>query len=134
MVNNSDLLNAQTINPWDLPQQRTELKQYTKLYQLDNDELATLTEFLNGEQVEIYYDLNDDTDYAVQHIKNGKLAIAKISECVTINGVRWHLQPGKNIIPRAVYEFLMQCPEQKRKLSCPVAGKAEFYGKYESNK
>lgn len=106
-------------SPWEVPQKRAELKPYTTLYTLDEFEKQTLQEFLDGPQVEIFYDLNDETDYAVSHMVGDRLAIARISECVTINGVRWHLVPGKNVIPAPVYEFLKQCPEQRSRLSSP---------------
>ncbi|MBY0451328.1 MAG: hypothetical protein K2X01_11960 [Cyanobacteria bacterium] len=84
--------------------------------------METLAEWIRGEHVEIYYDLNDALDYAVHYQTSDKVCVARISECVTINGVRWHLQPGKNYIPKAVYEFLIQCPEQRKFVSAPKPG------------
>jgi hypothetical protein len=126
---------SQETNPWQMPQARLEMKPYTILQQepakgseawLDwREQMNMLDEWLKGPQVEINYDLNDDTDYAVQYQTDQGIQIARISECVQINGVRWNLQPGKNIIPQPVYEFLLQCPEQRRKMSCPEPGRAQ---------
>ncbi len=121
-------------NPWDKPQARIELKPFTVLlpeptkgteaWQDWRDMMNELEAWLKGPMVEINYDLNDDADYAVHYQTENGIQVARVSECVQINGIRWHLQPGKNIIPRPVYEFLMQCPEQRRKLSCPEPGRA----------
>lgn len=85
-------------------------------------QMDTLDEWLKGPQVDITYQLNDDTDYAVRYETAQGIKVARISETITINGVRWQLQPGKNTIPRAVYEFLMECPDQRNRLSCPQPG------------
>lgn len=125
--------NTEFSNAWDGPQKRIEIKPYHKLYTLDDLEMATLNEWINGDQVEIYRDLNDEQDYAVKHLQsNGRMATARISDCVTINGVRWHLVPGKNIIPKPVYEFLMNCPEQRKLVSRTVfPNQARCIGKLE---
>lgn len=110
---------------WSLPEQRIEIKPFHKLYALDADEQATLEAFLNEPQVEINYDLNDDRDYEVPFSTAEGVKVARISDTVTINGVRWHLTPGKNFIPKSVYEFLVQCPEQCRRVSAPAPGIAQ---------
>lgn len=110
------------------PQARTGMKDYSILYELDEMEKETLEAFLKAPKVDIYYDLNDQTDYAVPYMKDGKTLVARISDTVTINGVRWHLFPGKNKIPAPVYEFLKQCPEQRRRLSCPRPGEEQNLG------
>ena len=108
-------------NAWSLPQSRAPIKTFSKLYELDRQELETLEQFLNGPKVEITYDLNDETDYAVPFVSKAGVSVCRISDTVTINGVRWHLVPGKNLIPKPVYEFLMQCPEQRRRIAAPQA-------------
>ncbi|MEB3286174.1 MAG: hypothetical protein VKJ04_01590 [Vampirovibrionales bacterium] len=120
-------------NVWDLPQCRIELKPFTKLYQLDEGEQQMLSQWLNGPQVEIHYDLNDETDYAVHYRKGDSVMVARVSDCVTINGIRWHLQPGKNVIPKAVYEFILKCPEQRRRVSSPEAGVSRNLGLFRSS-
>ena len=112
-------------NSWDFPQEKIEIKPYVKLYQLDPDEQDTLEAFLKEPQVEIHYDINDDRDYAVYYNTNSGVKVARVSDTVTINGVRWHLVPGKNVLPKSVYEFLVQCPEQCRRLSSPKPGQAQ---------
>ncbi len=105
-------------NIWSHRQRRVEMRPYQALNALDDQDIQTMDAWMNERQVEIYYDLNDETDYAVGFIDfDGKAGVARISECVTINGIRWNLQPGKNIIPKSVYEFIMQCPEQRSKIS-----------------
>jgi hypothetical protein len=111
-------------NLWKLPQERLDIKPFHALYRLDEDEQATLDAFLNEPQVEIYYDLNDERDYAVGFETADGIKVARISDTVTINGVRWHLVPGKNLLPKSVYEFLKQCPEQCRRISAPQPGRA----------
>jgi hypothetical protein len=129
----------ETKNTWDMPQARTPLKPFTVLMQepaKGTDEwedwkiqMQTLDDWIKGPQVEICYDLNNDTDYAVQYQTEQGIKVARVSECVSINGVRWHLQPGKNVIPRPVYEFLMECPDQRQRLSCPEPGiQRNIYG------
>lgn len=120
-------------NVWDLPQATITIKPFAKLYQLDAEEQALLQQWLDGPKVEIHYELNDETDYAVHYSLNGKPMVSRVSDCVTINGVRWHLTPGKNIIPRAVYEFILQCPEQRNRVSCPVANQANNLGLFRTS-
>lgn len=119
---------SQFVDTWSLPQARLEIKPYALMYELDAREQETLASWLSGPQVDIEYDLNDDTDYAVQYLKDNRVTVARISDCVTINGVRWHLQPGKNRIPKAVYEFLVACPSQRERVSCPQAGQPQNLG------
>ena len=119
---------SQFADTWSLPEARLELKPYALMYELDAQEKETLTSWINGPQVDIHYELNDDTDYAIQYLKNNQLTVARVSDCVTINGVRWHLQPGRNRIPRAVYEFLISCPQQRERVSCPEANRPQNLG------
>lgn len=126
-----------TINPWNSPQARMDIKPFTALikepdrarnpeaWQDWKDMMNDLDEWLKGPQVEIFYDLNDDRDYAIQYQTAEGVKVARVSDCIQINGIRWHLQPGKNVIPKPVYEFILQCPEQRRRLSCPEPGKAQ---------
>lgn len=120
-------------NVWDIPQASIAIKPFVKLYQLDLEEQALLQQWLNGPQVEIHYELNDDTDYAIHYSLNGKAMVSRVSDCVTINGVRWHLTPGKNIIPKAVYEFILQCPEQRHRISSPVPNQANNLGLFNTS-
>lgn len=105
-------------NIWSHRQRRVEMKAYQPLGKLDDQDIETMDAWMKEKQVEIFYDLNDETDYAVGFIDfDGKAGVARISDCVTINGIRWNLQPGKNLVPKSVYEFIMQCPEQRRRVS-----------------
>lgn len=114
------------INPWDCPQEKAEIRQWVYLSapniqnvgDLDPQAQETLREFLDAPTVEINYELNDETDYAMPYRIPGKpITVARISDFVTINGVRWFLVPGKNIIPRPVYEFLMQVEDMKKAIT-----------------
>ncbi len=109
---------ASHANIWAYQQEKVDIAPYTKLYQLDDQEMETLNTMLSEPQVEIIYELNDETDYAAPYIDlNGVTKVARISEFVSINGVRWNLVPGRNPLPKTVYEFLMQCPEQRNRVS-----------------
>jgi len=118
---------------WELPQERVGIRPFSKLYELDAMEKETLEAFLSGPQVEIHYELNDETDYAVPFVSGNGVAVCRLSDTVTINGVRWHLQPGKNVIPQPVYEFLLQCPEQRKRVSCPQAGVSFNLGVFQAS-
>lgn len=113
-------------NVWDNPQARIDMKPYSILRKLDPEEQDTLNALLKAPTIEVNYDLNDDEDYAVAFQTEKGVKVARISGCSpTINGVRWNLVPGKNVIPLPVYEFLLTVPEQKRLLSCPTPGRAQ---------
>lgn len=142
-------LNSQepnSVNSWEMPQKKIEIKQWVflrKPYALSMDdiespdklvfkdkedmdgyiqELQTLQELLDAPKVEIFFDLNDETDYAVLYSINGKDHSARVSECVTINGVRWHLFPGKQYVPKQIYEYIMSIPDMRKNVNAPKPG------------
>lgn len=106
------------INPWDQEQKRVEVPQFKRLYGADQQDMETLKQFEQEPKVEIHMELNDETDYAVI---NPDGSVTRVAECVTINGTRWQLVPGKNIVPKSVYELLIQ-REQDRKRFTPAPG------------
>jgi len=119
---------GETKEAWDGPEKRLEIKPFTKIRELDKEEQQALQEFLNEPTVEIYYHLNDETDYSVQWMNGSQLCTARVSECVTINGVRWHLLPGKNLVPRSVYEFILSVEDMKNKVTGPQPGVSKNLG------
>ena len=119
-------IEPQEKNAWDNPQKRFEVKQYHITSKLDDEEMQTLHDWLNGPMVEVYRDLNDETDYAVHYLDlDGKTCVARVSDTVNINGVQWNLVPGKNLLPVPIYEFLIQNAEQARMMSRPQPGVAQ---------
>lgn len=101
----------------ELSEKKVDIKPYHVIRPLQPHEHETLQQFLDEPQVEIYYDLNNETDYAVQWQDGDKVRIARVSECVTINGVRWHLIPGKNLVPKSVYEYIQSIPDMRKHMS-----------------
>lgn len=119
---------------WGYSQKRTGMRDFVHLTEMDEQQQKMVDGWINGPKVEMFYDLNDETDYAVPYFDmDGKAQVARISECVTINGVRWHLQPGKNVVPKEIYEFLLQCPDQRRLMRPPEPNKANHLGKFISS-
>lgn len=118
------------MDPWKQPQKRVTLPTHKRIIPADPQDMATLDQFLNESTVEIHYEPNDETDYAVW---NADGSVTRVSECVTINGTQWWLVPGENRLPKSVYEFLMQCPEQRRRVSCPEPNKPMHLGKFEAS-
>lgn len=113
------------INPWSKPQKRIELPRYRRLYLADEADLNMLKVFEAEAKIEVFYEPNDDTDYAIH---NADGSVTRVSECITINGTQWLIVPGKNLLPRTVYEFLLQCPEQRRRVTCPQPGVSRNLG------
>lgn len=105
------------IDPWKQPQKKIELPRYERLYKADEIDLETLNTLENEPLIELTIEPNDETDYVIHH-RDG--SITRVSDCVTINGTRWLLTPGRNQIPKSVYEFYLQCPEQRRVLPTPT--------------
>lgn len=125
-------------NTWDNPQQRVELREWVylgapkmneagimALSNTDPNEMMiikqtqdTLRRMLEDPKIEMTFDLNDDTDYAAGFLgSDGRNVFTRISEVVTINGIRWHLVPGKNLVPKIVYEYLMSIPDMKKHIN-----------------
>jgi len=92
-------------NVWALSQRRVELPPSQNILAADETMLMTLDKFQNEDMVEIYYEPNDETDYAV-HNPDG--SISRVCESPQINGVMYLLVPGKQKVPRSVYDFLLQ--------------------------
>ena len=106
-----------------LPEQRGEMAPYKIIRQLDPEEQQTVQDFMNGDKVEVFCELNDEGDFKAGFInKQGRQVVARVSECITINGVMWPLQPGRNVVPRPVYEFLVQCQTAKERFA-PITPK-----------
>lgn len=108
-----------SLNPWSMPQKRLELPPTRKLLRGDDaNMILTLEQAKADPLVEFYCEPNDEEDYAVFGLdESGKTTVTRVAKCLTINGVRWHVVPGKNQLPRTVYEFLLQCmadAEKKR--------------------
>ena len=98
------------LNPWTMPQQRIELPSVDTLTIGDLQTLETLDKFKNEKWYEIYFEPNDEEDYAVWSLdQSGKKVVTRVSKCVTINNTRWYILPGKNKVPKSVYELLQQC-------------------------
>lgn len=110
---------------WAKPQKILEVTPFKNILPGDEQSMKTADEFLNAEQVEIYFEPNDETDYAI-HNSDG--SVTRVSHCVNINGVSWFVTPGRSKVPKPVYEFLKQCPEQRRLMPGPQPGKSSHLG------
>lgn len=143
---------TEEVNPWNLPQKKIEIKPWvflrkpsaTSMEQIESpsdltfktqeemdfyiQELQTLDEFINGPKVEINYDLNDETDYAILYSINGQDHAARVADCVSINGVRWNIPPGKSLVPKVVYEYLMSIPDMRKYVRPPKPGEFACLG------
>jgi hypothetical protein len=106
------------------PQQETsvqmpEMKPYVQMLALDEEQLQTMNDWINGPQVTVNYGYDPDTGYQHKYIDgNGREAAALIcGVSPIINGVMWPIKPGRNVIPRPVYEYILSCPEQQHLFS-----------------
>ncbi len=103
-------------NPWENKQVKATMEPYTKLVPLDPEQLQELNDWLKGPQVEIYRELDDGTDFIIPcRDSSGNAAITRMSDFVSINGVRWNLVPGYNTVPKPVAEFIRQMKEDKER-------------------
>ena len=104
------------MNPWAMPQKRIELPPTKKLVPADVQMIQTLDQAKHEREVEFYMEPNDEEDFAVFSLdETGKQVVTRVSKCITINGVRFHIVPGKNKVPEFVYEFIMQMKDASLK-------------------
>jgi len=106
-----------SLNPWSMPQKRLELPPTKKLLRGDSEQMImTLEQAKADPLVEFYCEPNDEEDYAVFSLDEaGKTVVTRVAKCITINGVRWHVVPGKNLLPKTVYEFILQMKDASMK-------------------
>lgn len=93
-----------------------EVPLYQPVIALDEQDAKTLDEMLKGEQVEVRFPGNPDTDSVYYH-KDGTFEICAYN--VIINGVRWPVPANKRVkIPKLVYEHILEAPSNKHYLPC----------------
>jgi hypothetical protein len=76
----------------------------------DKTELSFVEQMTQEQQVEIYINRQDCEDYVLNKT-TGKLEYPL--KTLTINGVAFHLRPGKNTVPLSVLQFMEQCQQDK---------------------
>lgn len=87
---------------------------YRQLIVPDAQDQETLYNFLGEPHVEVYYDRDDDEDFVIQ---NPDGSMSRIARCVNINGVQFLIPAEeKTRIPKSVYEHLMQCQDEARRI------------------
>lgn len=98
-----------SMNPWAMPQKRIELPPTKKLLRGDSEQMiVTLEQAKADPLIDFYCEPNDEEDFAVFSLdESGKTVVTRVAKCITINGIRWHVVPGKNKLPKTVYEFLL---------------------------
>lgn len=92
----------------------------------DAEQMKTLDQFQREPLVSLFLEPDPRRDMIVP-LSNGE--VLHVCESVTINGIRFDLNPGENRLPRTVYEFFMQCPDQRRRVTSPQANAFQCLGK-----
>lgn len=93
-----------------LPQARAQFDPYTIITkQVDDDTLMTIDAWNKETWVDYYHDMDEKPQNGVGFIDHdGKHKIALVSDLSPqVNGVRWNIVPGKNKIPKSLYESMM---------------------------
>jgi len=76
----------------------------------DKSEACFVEKMSQEVHVEIYVDRRDCEDYVLNKT-TGRLEYPL--KTLTINGVSFHLKPGKNLVPQSVVDFMAQCQQDK---------------------
>ncbi|MFM7468089.1 MAG: hypothetical protein ACKO37_01115 [Vampirovibrionales bacterium] len=85
----------------------------------DTEQSKTLQAFQEEPLVSVWIVPDPHSDMMIP-LSDG--SIYQLCDTVTLNGIRFDLTPGENKLPRSVYEFLLQCPEQRHRVTTPQAG------------
>lgn len=90
-------------------EKRLDLPNQIRLMPADAMEVETLERFDREGMVEYYGDAPDELCSWIYHPDaNGEMKAVKVCRTASINGILYCIYPGKNLIPKAVKEFLDQ--------------------------
>lgn len=92
-----------------LPEARAEFDPYTILGKdIDQDAFLTIDSWNKEPWVDYFHELGNDDNRVGFIDKDGKQKVALIADISPqVNGVRWNIVPGKNKIPKSLYESMM---------------------------
>ena len=105
---------------WDheILKKNIEVPKSVNLVKADASIIETTERFSREPLVEMFFAPNDEMDSVIwTKDEYGKDRAVRVSETVSINGVQFILYPGKNMVPKTVYEFLMTVEDMRRKIS-----------------
>ncbi len=104
-------------NPWEGEVSNVDMPEFLPLVKADKEMMETLDNFKNDPKVVMHFQPNDETDYVCHRFNDkGKLEPIRVCKVVNINGVQYYIMPGRNTVPKTVYEFLMQMDSMKARV------------------